>query len=180
MGVSTPASSRRCHLRGARAYVFLVLFFVVATTAARAQDEPNRVAALRFHESRLKRITYYVTTHKELLISDTLVVFAQAADVASSVHCQRLPGCAEGNPLLGKHPTELETWGAGIGASAGMITLIHLSQLFATNRFERHLFWGPVAGMCVREVWNVHSNANEAELLQRQQAARQRLMQSGR
>jgi hypothetical protein len=156
-----------------------LIFCLLGASAARAQDESNRVAALRFHEGRLKRMTHYVTTHKELLISDTLIVFTQAADAASSVHCQRLPGCVESNPLLGKHPSELETWGAATGASAATITLVHLSQLFASNRIERHLFWGPVAGICIREVWNVHSNANEAEFLQRQQAARQRLAPQG-
>jgi hypothetical protein len=159
-----------------RSHVLLIVLLLLGT-AAHAQDESGRIAAMRFHESRLKRITNYVTTHKELLISDTLVVFAQAADAASSVHCQRLPGCVEQNRLLGKHPNELQTWGAAMGFSGGFITLVHLSQVFASNRVERHLFWGPTAAMCLREVWNVHSNVNEAEFLQHQQAARLRLAQ---
>jgi hypothetical protein len=160
--------------RVVRIHVFVILFLLGGTTA-HAQDESRRVAALRFHEGRLKRVTNYVATHKELLISDTMVVFAHAADAASSVHCQRLPGCVETNPLLGKHPNELQTWGAAMGFSAGMITLVHLSQYFASNRFERHLFWSGVAPFCIREVWNVHSNVDAAEFLQHQRAARLRL-----
>ena len=160
--------------RTARIHIALVLC-LLGGTIARAQDQSKRVAALRYHEGRLKRVAYYVSTHKELLIADTLVVFAEAADAASSVHCQRLPGCVEQNSLLGKHPNELQTWGAAMGFSAGEITLVHLIRYFAPDRFTRHIFWGPVAAQCIREVWNVHSNVNAAEFLQNQRAARLRL-----
>jgi len=159
-----------------RIHVLLIVLLLLGT-AAHAQDESNRVPAFRSHEGRLNRITHYVATHKELLISDTLVVFAQSADAASSVHCQRLPGCVEQNPLLGKHPNELQTWAAAMGASATMITIVHLIRLLASNRFERDLSRGLVAAICLREAFNVNSNANAAEFLQRQQAARLRLAQ---
>jgi hypothetical protein len=122
-------------------YVFLVWVLLGAASANAQQNDSKRVAAMRYHENRLKRVAYYITTHKELLISDTLVVFAWSADAASSVHCQRIPGCDESNPSLGRHPNEFHTWGLAMGYSAALITLTHLSQHFAPDHFDRHLYW---------------------------------------
>lgn len=156
-------------------YAFLVWVLLGPASANAQQNDSKRVAAMRFHEGRLKRVAHYVTTHKELLISDTLVVLAWSADAASSVHCQRIPGCNESNPLLGKHPNEVHTWLGAMAPAAALVTLDHLAWYVAPDRFDQHLFWfGPI-GTSLLEVFNVKANVDSAQFLQNLQKARARL-----
>jgi len=123
-----------------------------------------------------KRVGHYINTHKELLVADVLVVAAWSADAASSVHCQRIAGCTETNALLGKNPNEFHTWLAAMAPAAALITLDHLAVHFAPDKFDSHLFWFGPAGLCGLEFFNVKGNVDAAEYLQRQSAARARLI----
>jgi hypothetical protein len=68
----------------------------------------------------------YISTHKMLLVTDSLLVLSGLADSASSVHCQHMhPACVESNEVLGKHPSNATLYGSKMGLTAGWIVLNH-------------------------------------------------------
>ncbi len=118
------------------------------------------------------RFIHYVKTHKTVLVLDTLVVFAQAADAASSVHCQTVPGCVESNSTLGRHPSPAATWGLTMGYAGTLVAANHV-WWWATGKYDaedlrRLMFWwtGPII---IFEVFNVKNNVDGTEYLQNRQ-----------
>ena len=130
------------------------------------------------------RIVHYVKTHKALLLSDAVIIAAQAADAASSVHCQKIRPvpCIDSSPTLGKHPTELATWGQDMGLAAFIVTADHGAVWLSNSDPEhygayRHFIWLPTIGIAGIEGPTVWNNVCVAEHDQkaRQAIARERL-----
>lgn len=113
------------------------------------------------------RFTSYVANHKELIAANTIILLARMADAASSVHCLNVSiNCKEGNPLLGKRPSNAQEYGYGGGMAALQIALNHLLWHFAPEPSMRHAIWLPTAGFALGEYFIVKQNANDAEFEQ--------------
>ena len=118
------------------------------------------------------RFWHYVRTHKSVLVLDSLVVLAQSADAASSVHCQRIPGCVESNGIVGKHPGPAALWAWSLGTAGTLVASNHLYWWQTGKRDARDLrplmfLWnGPLV---IYQVFNVKSNVDAAEYLQNRQ-----------
>jgi hypothetical protein len=115
------------------------------------------------------RFIHYVKTHKVILVADTLLIMAEAADAASSVHCQTVPGCVEQNGTLGRHPSVAATWGWTMGAAGVLVTANHV-WWWATNKYDskdlRPLMFLWNAPLVITQVFNVKNNVDAAEYLQ--------------
>jgi len=127
----------------------------------------------------VRKFGRYVTTHKELLLMDGLVVLPVSAEAASTVHCLHVsPFCKESNELLGRRPSTGAVWGLALGYSAGIITANHLAWR-ALNDPEtwprwRHLPFAWDTFAAVKSSFAVKHNVDFAEKLQSE--ARMRLM----
>lgn len=126
------------------------------------------------------KVGHFVSRH-ELLISDTVIAYAFAADVASSMNCQHVnpSGCFDKNSLLGLHPSDgrLIAWGSI--ATAIFITGDHLFW-HETKRdggkyaVARHAIWIATGLIAASEVKTVSGNVATARQVQ---IARHRLAQ---
>lgn len=126
----------------------------------------------------LRKFGHYVTTHKELLLMDSLIVLPISADAASTVHCQRVSRlCTESNVFLGLRPSAAKVWGGSLGASAAIITANHLAWR-ALNHQEwpswRHVPFAWDALIVIESAYNTKKNVYVAEWYQSE--ARKRLM----
>ena len=116
------------------------------------------------HAQRFGRALRYVARHKELMLSDAVIIAAWSADAASTVNDERnCPGCVETNPLLGAHPSEHAIWltaatGAGIQTS-----IDHLLWHFAYDPLYRHMVWIQPVIIGSTEASNVYGNVKAAE-----------------
>jgi hypothetical protein len=113
-----------------------------------------------------ERVWHFAGHHKELLAADAIAIMAEAADSASSVHCQRIPGCTETNSQLGRHPSELSTWGQSMGLSSLLIAGNAVIWHFAADPFDRHVMWLGTGALAIDQIFNVNNNVNIAEGLQ--------------
>lgn len=127
----------------------------------------------------LRKFGHYVTTHKELLLMDSLVVLPILADAASTVHCQHVsPLCTESNVFLGRRPSAPKVWGLSLGSSAAIITANHLAWR-ALNDPEtwprwRHVPFAWDTLIVIESSYNTKHNVDVAEWYQSE--ARKRLM----
>jgi hypothetical protein len=120
-------------------------------------------------QAQFHKVGHYIKTHKELLVSDAIVIAAIGADVGSSVHCQSVSsGCIEQNPILGPHPTELQTSGVGLMVATAVITGNHLIWHYGKplGGGEQHMIWFSTIPIGIMETFNVKSNVDAAEQLQ--------------
>lgn len=115
----------------------------------------------------LRRIGRYIAHHKELLAQDSLIVLPWAADAASSVRCQHTsPHCVELNPILGRHPSELASWGYMMGFAGVTVACFHgLHAVSGDDTALRRIPWFIVAPVVVDESLNVSGNVHLAERL---------------
>lgn len=128
--------------------------------------DPNYVVEA-YRERRFRRVTHYISAHKELIASDAIILAGLAADAASSVHCQRYPKyCIETEGLLGQHPDQLNTWVYAMGLASGMVALDHLAWHFAPEKSERHVIWFSTGAIGVSESWNVWQNVQSTQRVQ--------------
>jgi hypothetical protein len=112
----------------------------------------------------LGKFWHFVSTHKELIISDAVVIAAWSADAASTVNDQRnCPSCVETNPLLGPHPSRHAIWLTASGSASLQTGLDHLLWRYAPNPVYRHMVWIPTAIIGLTETNNVWGNAQAAQ-----------------
>ena len=112
----------------------------------------------------LGKVWHYVNTHKELLVSDAIIIAAWSADAASTVNDERnCPSCVETNSVLGPHPTEGAIWLYASGFSAFQTALNHLAWHYAPDPVLRHMVWIPAVITGVNELANVQNNVRWAE-----------------
>ena len=140
-----------------RSMVIAVLLLVPYATHAQYRQSPEA------------HISHFVRTHKELIVSDAIVIAAESADASSSVHCLHVSqGCTEENPLLGRRPSAGALWGSALSVSAGIVTMDHLIWHLNVNTDPdmRHLVWLSSIPLGVFETINVKSNVDVAEGLQ--------------
>lgn len=109
------------------------------------------------------KASHYVRTHKRLLVADAIIMASWAADAASSVHAQKSGCCVETNPLLPKHPNELQTWSYSMGVGALMVTGEHLIW-WAGNKYGQEeaahlLIWPAPIAHGITEYFTVKDNA---------------------
>lgn len=112
----------------------ILLFIAVCTIPANAQViEP----------SPLGHVVHYIKNHKRLLISDTVILAALAADAGSSTNCQHVlkANCLETNAILGKHPSDAATWSLLMGYGSGMVAIDHLSFWYADKYGDNTYKW---------------------------------------
>lgn len=119
------------------------------------------------------RIFRYVSTHKELIMSDVIVIAAESADAASSAHCENVGSaytpnpCVETNPILGKYPGEPAQWAYSMSIAAALITTNHLLwHISKPDSVLPHLIWFGTAGLAIGQTLNVKSNVDTAENIQ--------------
>lgn len=152
----------------------LAILFLCFASYALAQ-EPQRATRPAFPA----RVVGYVKTHKELLLADTVLILAESADAASSVHCQKVSptGCVERNIILSHHPNEADTWSVALGMNAGaLIAFNHLIWKFAPAPELRHFVWFTAGPIALVESINVYDNTAATARLQQ---ARARVMAEG-
>jgi hypothetical protein len=148
--------------------IIIAFLFFAAHDFVQAQ-EPMRAERAAFPA----RVVIYAKTHKELLLADTILILAESADAASSVHCQKVAptGCVERNIILSHHPNEVDTWSVALGMNAGMlIALNHLIWKFAPAPELRHMVWFTTGPIALVESINVDDNAATAARLQQARA----------
>jgi hypothetical protein len=111
-----------------------------------------------------RRAWHYVSTHKELLAADAVIIAAWSADAASTVNVQHdCPTCVESSFLVGSHPSAHALWLTAAAFSGGEVTLNHLLWHRAPEPVDRHLIWVPALMVGVLETENVHGNAHTAQ-----------------
>ena len=107
---------------------------------------------------------HYVSTHKELIISDAIVIAAWSADAASTVNDQKnCATCVETNALLGRHPSKRAIWFTALGSTSGQIALSHLMWHYAPDPVYHHMVWIPAGIVGVMEANNVWGNVQAAQ-----------------
>lgn len=107
--------------------------YVCRYDKANETTEREPIAALRGN-----RIGRYSRTHKRLLVIDTLLVLSSLADAASTIHCLRTnPFCREENPLLPRHPSNVQAYGIKLGLTAAVIGWTHYSVHIARKNGYR-------------------------------------------
>ena len=155
-----------------RAMVLTTILYCFAMPA-RAQASPRR-------RSIPQKVGHFVKQH-ELLISDTLIASAFAADVASSMNCQHVnpAGCFDNNSMLGLHPSDARLIAWGSIATSGIIAADHLLWHEAKRdggkyAVVRHSIWILTGVIAANEVKTVSNNVATAHQVQ---IARQRLAQ---
>jgi hypothetical protein len=122
------------------------------------------------------KIGHYIRTHKELLISDAVVLLALNADAGSTVHCKHVsPYCLETNSIIGPHPSNAAVWGLVNGYAVGLIAGVHLFwwQANKVDPEARHIILLFPIALGIDEYWTVTSNVADANLLEN---ARSRVM----
>jgi hypothetical protein len=121
------------------------------------------------------RISRYAATHKEFLVADSLVFLALSADAASSIHCVNV-GCNEINPILGRHPSQLQYWGSMMGISTTVVAANHAVWRHA----RKHEVWVFSIPAIAVGAFDTHNSVNSAEIMQQcaLRQARFRLAQS--
>lgn len=105
-----------------------LLLAVLAPTPSHAGGRhSDRIVGIHEHRFSMGRqIGHYVMTHKFPLIADTVVVLANAADAASTLHAaHNCPTCID--YALGRNPSPTKTWGELMGFSAGLVAFNHLA-----------------------------------------------------
>lgn len=124
--------------------IALILLFCAGTL--RAQSFPSK-------------IVHYVSTHKELLAADSIILAAGIADTWSSDGCQHYRKyCIETNPLLGQHPTQFDTAAYGMGLSALLVAAQHGIWHFAPDKGARHVIWFIATPQAVAQSMNSWNN----------------------
>jgi hypothetical protein len=122
------------------------------------------------------KIGHYIRTHKEILISDAVILLALNADAGSTVHCLHVsPGCIETNSIIGPRPSNAAVWGLVEGYAVGLIAAQHLFwwQANKVDPEARHinLLFPIVVG--IDEYWTVTGSVAGANRLEN---ARSRVM----
>lgn len=95
---------------------------VLGAIPCRAQSEYRKpiIATGRCRFCAVRSVGRYVGTHKFPLVVDTVVVLANAADAASTLHAaHNCPTCIDYG--LGRNPSPARTWGELMAFSAGMV-----------------------------------------------------------
>lgn len=107
--------------------VGLVLAALAPTASHAGGRHNNEVFGIREHRfSAGRAIGHYVMTHKFPLIIDSVVVLANAADAASTLHAaHNCPTCID--YALGPNPSATKTWGTLMSFSAGLVAFNHLA-----------------------------------------------------
>jgi len=149
--------------------IALATFCAVLPHAAFAGDGNDRNSAIISARSRadgpLHKVWHYVSTHKELLAVDAIIIAAWSADAASTVHDEHnCPSCIETNSVLGPHPSERAIWLYASGWSALQTTLNHLAWHYAPDPVLRHIVWIPAIVTATNELSNVRNNVQAAEV----------------
>jgi hypothetical protein len=113
---------------------------------------------------------HYIKTHKELLLSDSILVVAWSADAASSVHCQNsstnfVNQCDETNKILGKHPGVGLTWTYSMAVAGVFVTANHLWWHETQDSEIKHFVWLSPVAWGLFQTLNVKANVNTAESL---------------
>jgi hypothetical protein len=116
------------------------------------------------------RVAHYVGTHKELLVSDAIMLMAANADAASTVH-NRHRGLIETNPILGRQPDNVQLYAFANATPTLLISINH----FAWHRYQqpwnpkqptdpdRHWIWFDVAAYTFWEQVTIRHNISVAE-----------------
>jgi hypothetical protein len=116
------------------------------------------------HRSPFTKVTHYISTHKELLGSDALLLATGAAAAHYSDQCQRYPAyCIETNPILGPHPSNMDTWFYALGVNGGLMALHHLAWHFAPEKQDRHVIWFSSIPVTLYEAIDAHGDAGSAQ-----------------
>ena len=136
-----------------------------AAFAGNAKDNNGAFVSIeRDHSGTLHKMWHYISTHKELLASDAIIIAAWSADAASTINDERnCTSCIETNPVLGPHPTNSAVWLYASGWSAFQTTLNHLAWHYAPDPVLRHMVWIPTIITAVNEFPNVQNNVHWAE-----------------
>lgn len=105
----------------------LFLAAVAATSSYAGGRRINNVIDVREqYFSAVRAIGHYIGTHKFPLVVDSMVVLANAADAASTLHAAHLcPTCID--YALGRNPSPAKTWGELMGFSAGSVAFNQLA-----------------------------------------------------
>lgn len=136
-------------------------------------ESANEAPPAAMHTGGLGR---YISTHKMLLVTDTLLVLSSLADSASSVHDQHMhPPGVETNPLLGKHPSNVALYGSKMGLTAAWIGINHwwARDLHGDPLQRIYIFW--TAPLIFLNATYAYHNADVAV---RMSNARARIMQA--
>jgi len=151
-------------------YAFIAVATVCAALSgaafARNANDNNEafVSIERDHSGTLHKMWHYITTHKELLASDAIIIAAWSADAASTINDERnCTNCIETNSVLGPHPTTGAVWLYAYGWTAFQTTLNHLDWHYARDPVLRHMVWIPTVITAVNEFPNVQNNVHWAE-----------------
>lgn len=159
------------------------LLFCVFTFTAEAQIVHRRPKVVT-------QVSNYVMTHKTVLAADAVGWLAMSADLASSVHCQKIgyrfispvdpahTGCIETDPWLGPHPSERAYWFYGGGFEIAFTALRHLGWHYAPSPGGRYFVEAFVTVPTVAiSVADTYTNIDAAEALQKNmQSARMRFL----
>jgi hypothetical protein len=143
----------------------VLVFLLCCTPAVRAQGTGRA--------RKPAKIGHYIRTHKELLISDAIILLALNADAGSSVHCQHVsPNCLEANSITGPRPSNAAIWGVANGYALGLIAGEHLVwwQAQKVDPEARHMILIFPVVMGVYEYLNVTGIITDTKLLENARA----------
>ena len=139
----------------------------LTTFAGNGQDEGtprSEFVSVSSHPRPLHEVWHYITTHKELLAADAIVIAAWSADAASTINDEHnCPSCVEQNPIIGPHPSERAVWLYASGWSGLQTTLDHLLWHYAPDPILRHTVWISTIMLATNEAANVSNNVHYAE-----------------
>lgn len=100
--------------------------FLASPSHARGRHGDNVVGIQEHRFSAGRRIGHYIVTHKFPLIADTVVVLANAADAASTLHAaHNCSTCID--YAFGRNPSPVRVWGQLMGFSAGLVAFNQLA-----------------------------------------------------
>lgn len=123
------------------------------------------VAALGFatpaQAGPIGHVWHYVSTHKELLATDTLIMAGQMADAASTVHCIHYsPYCTENNPALPLRPTNAQLYIDAGGIGLGVCAIDHLLWHFAPRAADRQIVIFAAAPIAIGDALQTKMNVD--------------------
>lgn len=123
--------------------------FAVAIAAQPAQAGP------------IGRAWHYVSTHKELLATDALIMAGQMADAASTVHCIHYsPYCTENNPALPLRPTNAQLYIDAGGIGLGVCAIDHLLWHLAPRAADRQIVIFAAAPIAIGDALQTKMNVD--------------------